>query len=437
MRFSRPERPINAPLQPSEMSSASADIAGEQPLRIALLGYRSAPFSGGQGIYLRYLSQALTALGHRVTVISGPPYPQLVDGVTLVKLPGLDLYARESMVMPLSELRDPLERREWMSKLTGGFAEPWTFGERARDWLLARADEFDVVHDNQTLADGILDIQRSGMPVVTTIHHPITRDRRVALSEEPRWWWRLFIRRWHRFLSMQARVASQLDNIVTVSQLSATDIATDFGVMPNAIKVVPNGVDTGLFKPLPGILRRPRQIMATASADAPLKGLPILLQALKRLVDADSSCKLVLIARPKPGGDTEVLIERLDLQDRIRFVAEASHEEINRLYAESAVAVVPSLYEGFGLPAVEAMAAGIPLVSTDGGALGEVVGEGGLQVPAGDSDALADAIHRVLCDSELAATLAQRGFERVRQHFCWSVCAGQMVDLYRESIATC
>ncbi|MBM13227.1 MAG: glycosyl transferase [Halieaceae bacterium] len=412
-------------------------MAGEAPLRIALLGYRSAPFSGGQGVYLRYLSQALAMLGHQVTVISGPPYPQLVDGVTLVELPSLDLYARESMAIPLYELRDPLERREWISKLTGGFAEPWTFGQRVRDWLLARASDFDVVHDNQTLADGILDIQRSGIPVVTTIHHPITRDLRVALSEEPRWWRRLLIRRWHMFLSMQARVASQLNHIVTVSQFSAIDIATDFGVMPNAIKVVPNGVDTSLFRPLPAISRRPRQIIATASADAPLKGLATLLHAYKRLADADSSCELVLIARLRPGGDTEALIERLDLQSRIRFVGDVSHEDINRLYAESAVAVVPSLYGGFGLPAVEAMAAGIPLVSTDGGALREVVGEGGLQVPAGDSDALADAIDRLLCDPELAETVAQRGLDRARQRFCWSVCAAHMVRLYRETSVIC
>ena len=376
-------------------------------------------------------------LGHQVTVISGPPYPQLVEGVRLVELPSLDLYARESMAVSLSELRDPLGRREWISKLTGGFAEPWTFGERARDWILEHANDFDVVHDNQTLADGILDLQRSGVPVVTTIHHPITRDRRVALSGETRWWWRLLIRRWHRFLSMQARVASQLDHIVTVSQLSATDIATDFGVMPNTISVVPNGVDTALFKPLPGVSRRPRQVIATASADAPLKGLAVLLRAFKNLVDADPSTELVLIARPKPGGDTEALIEQLGLRDRIRFVGDASHEQINRLYAESAVAVVPSLYEGFGLPAVEAMAAGIPLVSTDGGALKEVVGEGGLQVRAGDSAALADAMQHVLSDSELAHALAQRGLARARQQFCWSVCAGQMEDLYRASIAAC
>ena len=311
-------------------------------LRVALLGYRSAPFSGGQGVYLRYLSQALTAMGHQVTVISGPPYPDLVSGVALVKLPSLDLYARESMMVSAVELRDPLARKEWVSKLTGGFAEPWTFGERARDWLLAHADQFDVVHDNQTLADGILDLQRAGLPVVTTIHHPITRDLRVALSAEPVGWRRLLARRWHSFLSMQARVASQLHHIVTVSQVSATDIATDFGVLPSVIRVVPNGVDTSLFRPLPQIRRDPQQIVATASADAPLKGLHVLLRAFKQLREERPQQRLVLIARPKPGGDTEALIRQLDLADCIRFVGDASHDDINRLYAESAVAVVPS-----------------------------------------------------------------------------------------------
>ena len=151
-------------------------------LRIALLGYRSAPFSGGQGVYIRYLSQALMMLGHDVTVISGPPYPHLVDGIRLVKLPSLDLYARDLWSVTRAELSDPLGRREWLSKLTGGFAEPATFGERVCNWLLDHAGDFDVVHDNQTLAGGIVDVQRAGLPVVTTIHHPITRDLRVALE---------------------------------------------------------------------------------------------------------------------------------------------------------------------------------------------------------------------------------------------------------------
>ena len=412
-----PEPPINAPLHTPNAAEAHAVVRDGRPLSVALLGYRSAPFSGGQGVYLRYLSQALMQLGHDVTVISGPPYPHLVEGVKLLQLPSLDLYSRDLWSVTREELGDSLGRKEWFSKLSGGFAEPETFGERVRDWLLDHADEFDVVHDNQTLAEGILDLQRAGLPVVTTIHHPITRDLRVALAGEPRWWWRLMIRRWHRFLGMQSRVAAQLRHIVTVSRCSAADIATDFGVLPGSLHVVPNGVDTELFKPMPTVTRNPSQIIATASADAPLKGLPVLLKALKKLVEADPARQLVLIARPKPGGDTEAVIKHLGLVDHIRFVGDASHEEINHLYAESAVAVVPSLYEGFGLPAVEAMAAGIPLVSSDGGALAEVVADGGLQVPAGDSDALAKTLERVLTDPALASALGNQGRQRVERHF--------------------
>ena len=432
-----PEFPINAPLHMPNAAEAHAVVRDGRPLRVALLGYRSAPFSGGQGVYLRYLSQALAQMGHQVTVISGPPYPHLVEGVELIKLPSLDLYSRDLWSVTREEMGNRLGRKEWLSKLSGGFAEPETFGERAREWLLDHADEFDVVHDNQTLADGILDLQRAGFPVVTTIHHPITRDLKVALAGEPQWWWRLMIRRWHRFLGMQARVAAELRHIVTVSRCSAADIATDFGVLPGALHVVPNGVDTQLFRPLPSVARNPRQIIATASADAPLKGLPVLLRAFKKLVEADPSRRLVLIARPKPGGDTEALIKDLGLADHIRFVGDASHEDINRLYAESAVAVVPSLYEGFGLPAVEAMAAGVPLVSSDGGALAEVVADGGLLVPAGDSDALAENLERVLTDPALARALGDQGRQRVERQFCWSVCAEQMVEQYRTCIAAC
>ena len=406
-------------------------------MRIALLGYRSAPFSGGQGVYLRYLSQSLQALGHQVTVISGPPYPDLVAGVVLVKLPSLDLYSRDLWSVGREELQNRLGRKEWLSKLSGGFAEPWTFGERARDWLLANAAQFDVIHDNQTLAPGILDLQQAGLPVVTTVHHPITRDLRVALAGEPIWWRRLLIRRWHSFLAMQTQVAAQLNHIVTVSAASAIDIATDFGVPPSAIRIVPNGVDMSLFRPLPTVARNPHQIIATASADAPLKGLSVLLHAFHSLCATRPDLRLVLIARPRSGGDTEALINRLGLSERIRFVSDASHDDINRLYAESAVAVVPSLYEGFGLPAVEAMAAGIPLVSSDGGALSEVVSDGGLRVPAGDSAALAQGLEEVLSQPALASDLAAKGLMRVKTHFCWSVCAEQMVSVYRAGIERC
>jgi len=200
---------------------------------------------------------------------------------------------------------------------------------------------------------------------------------------------------------------------------------------------VPNGVDMSLFRPLPTVARNPHQIIATASADAPLKGLSVLLHAFHSLCATRPDLRLVLIARPRSGGDTEALINRLGLSERIRFVSDASHDDINRLYAESAVAVVPSLYEGFGLPAVEAMAAGIPLVSSDGGALSEVVSDGGLRVPAGDSAALAQGLEEVLSQPALASDLAAKGLMRVKTHFCWSVCAEQMVSVYRAGIERC
>ncbi len=406
-------------------------------LRIALTGYRSAPFSGGQGVYLKYLSRALARAGHQVTVISGPPYPHLDDDICLVELPSLDLYQHGLKSVKPVQLFDKLSRVEWFSKLTGGFAEPWTFGERLRSWLLDHRNEFDVVHDNQSIADGVLDLQRAGIPVVTTIHHPITRDLRLALEREPVWYMRSFLRRWHSFLGMQGRVARQLNSIVTVSSFSRKDIIADFGVQPSAIRVIHNGVDTALFRPQPEVPRRPCQLMATASADAPLKGLQVLLRALAKLVGEFPDIELLLVSKPTPAGDTENLIDELQLGSRVRFVSGIETSEMVRHYAESTLAVVPSLYEGFGLPAVEAMACGMPLVSSDGGALAEVVAEGGVLVPAGDHDALAREIAVLLRGADRRVELAHIARHRAEANFSWDVCAATLVEHYRELLSKC
>lgn len=385
-----------------------------------------------------YLSRALTAMGHRVTVISGPPYPHLDATVTLQKLPSLDLYANGLKSVKLATLiGDPLGRAEWFSKLTGGFIEPWTFGERVREWLRPRLGEFDIIHDNQTLADGVLDLQFTGIPLVTTIHHPITRDRRLAINAEPRWYLKLLVARWHSFLGMQQRVARQLDHIVTVSGASKTDIVADFGVDPSRVTVMHNGVDTRLFRPIPEITRKPGQIMATASADTPTKGLQILLRAAARLRRDWPELSLLLIGKPRPEGETRRLVGELGLEDRIRWVSDVDYETMVQLYAESAIAVVPSLYEGFGLPAVEAMACGIPLVSSDGGALAEVVADGGQVVPAGDVDAMTHALDALLGDEGARRELGSRGRERAERFFSWDVCAQRLVDYYRERLELC
>lgn len=409
----------------------------EQPLRIALLGYRSAPHSGGQGIYVKYLSRSLAKLGHQVTVISGPPYPELDDSVSLVQLPSLDLYEHGLRSVTPCQLLNRLNLIEWFSKLTGGFAEPWLFGERFSRWYVDREGSFDVIHDNQTLAYGILKVEEGRAPLVTTIHHPITRDYAVALAAEPKWYLRLLIHRWHGFLRMQKRVAKRLSAVVTVSQASAIDIAADFAVKPEAISVMPLGVDIDVFRPLSGVQREPFRLMTTASADAPLKGLPVLLKAMARLRPQFPGLMLTLIGKPKTDGETRRLINSLGLDEAIDYRHGISTEEMVACYAKATVAVVPSLYEGFGLPAIEAMACGVPLVSTNGGALPEVVGEAGQVVAAGDEQALASAIAGLLSSSEERERLAAAGRDRAINEYCWDRCAERMVAYYREVIALC
>lgn len=407
------------------------------PLRIALLGYRGNPYSGGQGIYLKYLSAALTKAGHSVTVIGGPPYPDLDPDVELVKLPSLDLFNHPDHVRALTRehLRSRADTFEWWSMLTGGFAEPYTFGLRLLPWMKEHGHNFDIVHDNQSLCSALLTLQRRGMPLLTTIHHPITWDRDIALAHAPDFTSRLFIRRWHSFLRMQTRVARKLKHVVTVSESSRRDIADAFSLNADDIHVVHNGIDAEQFHPRPDITPNPLQLISTASADQPLKGTTHLVRALSTLQETHPAIRLTIIGKPKAGGPTEALIKELNLQDTIRFRSGLTTEEICELYAQSSVAVVPSEYEGFGLPAGEAMACGVAVVSTDGGALPEVVGDAAVVVPAGDAAALAQGINELLTDDERRGALAIAGRERILKMFNWQTAADDMVTLYRKVIA--
>jgi MMP alpha-(1->4)-mannosyltransferase len=410
-------------------------VAPERPLRIALLGYRSQPHGGGQGIYIRYLSKALVEAGHTVDVISGPPYPHLDPRVRLITLPSLDLFENGLRSLRPHHLKSLSNIIEWLSQLTGGFAEPLTFGRRAVKYLRQHGHNYDLIHDNQSLSYGMLEIQKMSLPLVTTVHHPITSDLRIALSAARSWRERLFIRRWHSFLNMQKKVIKQLRNIVTVSDCSRQDIARDFGLQPAGISLAHNGIDIDVFKPVPGVERNPLRLMATCSADAPLKGLRYLLHAYARLLESYPDLELLLVSKPNPGGKTEQLVQRLGLVDKVQFVNDISTEQMVQYYAEAAIAVVPSVYEGFGLPAGEAMACGVPVVSTDGGALPEVVGDAGVIVPVKNVDALVEAIDSLLQDPQRRAELGARAKRRIEENFCWQVCAGQMTAYYRQVLA--
>jgi glycosyltransferase involved in cell wall biosynthesis len=404
----------------------------ERPLRICLLGYRSHPFCGGQGVYIKYLSKALVDAGHSVDVISGAPYPHLDPRVQLIKMPSLNLYEVETRLTAIRrrDFKSFTSIFEWLSTLSGGFPEPYTFGRRVARYFAEHGSQYDLVHDNQSLGFGLLDLQKRGIPTIATIHHPITRDLDIALQAASGWGLRLLIRRWYSFLGMQKKVARKLKHIVTVSAFSRTDIAEAFAVDKEKIELVYNGIDTEEFRPLPEITRKPCRIMTTASADQPLKGLKYLLEAVSQLKPSYPDLNLLVVGKLNPGGGTEKLLKHLDLESSVTFVSGIETSEIVQYYAEASLAVVPSLYEGFGLPAGEAMACAVPVVSTDGGALPEVVGDAGIQVPAGDSKALQKAITLLLDDSDKRERLGQLGRQRILDKFCWNVAARQMLRYY-------
>jgi glycosyltransferase involved in cell wall biosynthesis len=405
-------------------------------VRVALLSYRSKPHCGGQGVYLRHLSRELARLGHDVEVFSGQPYPELDDGVRLTKVPSLDLYREPDpfRVPKLREFRDLVDVYEFLAMCTGAFPEPRTFSRRVAKLLKTRTDDFDVVHDNQTVGYGMLAIEAMGLPLVTTIHHPITFDRRVDLAHASVRK-QLSLRRWYSFLRMQGRVARQLPQLLTVSESSRRDIAKDFGVDPARIQVIPLGVDE-VFQP-PTTSRVPGRIVAMASADTPMKGVATLLEALAKL-RTERDVSLVLVTRPTRGGRTEQLIEKLGLEDSVTFVHGISDAELVEVMGSAEIACVPSLYEGFSLPTAELMACETPLVVSRAGAIPEVVGDDGEcadLVTPGDVGELYDALARLLDDPDRRARMGAAGRRRVLQKFSWHAVAVATAEAYERAVA--
>lgn len=444
-------------------------------MRIALSSYRSKPHSGGQGIYVRHLSRELAALGHDVTVFSGPPYPELDDArvaaasaesatpgtLRLERLASLDLYNDDDPFRHPHprELRDRIDVVEYAGMLTGSFPEPRTFGMRLAREMRSRAGEFDVLHDNQTLAPGLLDIARGGLPVVTTIHHPISADRRLEIEAATTAWQKYTKWRWYSFVPMQARVARASSRIITVSETSRDDIVREFGVDPEHISVIPVGVDIETFRPdvdtpAPDAAARGRvagRLTTITSANVPLKGLSVLIDALA-LLPRDAWSELVVVGIPNRAVETQ--LDSLDLNDRVRFVSGISDDDLAGVLASAAVHVVPSRYEGFSLPAVEAMACGTPLVATRVGALPQLVHgtddhapsdttkdtdgcDAGILVEPGDARALADGITTLLESEETRTRFGRVGRRRAETTYSWRAVAEATAAVYTEEIARC
>ncbi len=409
-----------------------------KPLRIGILSYRSDPRVGGQGVYIDYLSRALVATGAQVTIISGPPYPQLDVRVKLVKLPSLDLYAQPHQghyALRPRHLLSPTDTYEYFGHMSGKFVEPYTFGQRAYAYLKRHKDAFDVILDNQTLAQGVLrSHQRLGLPLVTMIHHPITQDRRLAIDAATDWKHRWLARRWYAFHRMQIRVARKLPIFTCPSEHAKADIIAAFGLDSARLKAIPLGVDQAAFCPHPHLQRSTHRIITTASADTPLKGLHILVQAYHQLLRTHPDAELLVIGKLRDG-QARQWIERLGLEQKIQFRSGLRREELAAAFATASLAVTPSLYEGFGLPAAEAMSCGTPVIVTDGGALPEVAGDAGIVVARNDVGTLTEAMSQLLASPRRRAKIGAACLQRARAEFNWQTIAPKYLALFRQAMA--
>ena len=402
-------------------------------LRVLVSSYRSAPHVGGQGVYVRALSRALADQGCEVSVISGPPYPDLDPDIGLIELPSLDLFSVDNAFLQLrwKTLFDRADRTEWLSHNTGAFAEMISYAIRLEAWVAQHGDQFDVIHDNQTLALAMAGVDQY-LPVITTLHHPIAIDRDFAVAGAANWWRRALTRRWHSFVDHQAKAARALPRFLAVSDAARQSYARHCGVDPDKVRVAFNGLDLDSFKPDPTVERDTDHVLALASADVPIKGLDVLIDAMARLKARGRTPRVTVIGQLRDGPTKRALIET-GLLDSVEFVSGLSLDEIVALYRKATVFVSASRFEGFGFPAAEAMACGAPVIVSRGGALPEVAGEAGIVTEVEDADGLADALERVLSDPELQQQMSAACAARAHSAFRWDEHARASLDLYYDA----
>jgi len=409
-------------------------------VRIALLTYRGNMFCGGQGIYAAYLAREWKKAGHDVHVIAGPPLPELDPGIPLHVIPNANVFGvphpefvrREN---PL-ELFHPITLWELGVSRFGVFPEMQSFGLRllARWRQIQRRHRFDVVFDNQCLSWGLLGIQAAGTPVVSVIHHPLHIDREADYAIDPAL--RKKIKRTLYFpLFMQEVVAPRLAKIVTVSEASRYEIERYFGIPEKDVPVVYNGTDLEIFRPVPGV-KIETDLLFVGRTEDRKKGVGTLLEALS-LLPEHVTLKIV-DGRIPDDGLVPRLVRKFRLERRVVLHRQMLDlPDLVAQYSTARAAVVPSFFEGFGFPASEAMACGLPVIANAAGALPEVVGpdgHAGRLVPPRDPQALAKAIDSVISDPERAAAMGRAARQRVAQLFQWDQAAAGLAQVLEETV---
>ncbi len=392
-------------------------------------------YCGGQGVYLYYLSRELQRLGHEVHVIVGPPYPYIPEGIGEHRVENLNFFEFGFPKQAPFKVFTPLNLYELAGTRLGMFTEMFSFSIRAYQKLrqLLPDNRFDIIHDNQTLGYGILLMKAFEIPIVATVHHPLPIDRRTDLAHLDRAWERFGRIMFYPFL-MQHLVTKRMDRVIAVSASAAEETRNTFKVPQSKLRVVHNGIDIDMFRRLDGERKEQGRLIIVANTPDRKKGVVYLLRALQ-LLKEKIDVKLTIVDRGAPDNEyTPALVRKYGLEDRVTFTGRVDVEELVRCYATAEVAVVPSLYEGFGLPAAEAMACGLPVVATTAGALPEVVEDGrsGILVPPKDPHALAGAIERLLGDGPLRQVMGGEGRRRVERHFTWKEAARKTLEVYQE-----
>ena len=404
-------------------------------LKIAILSYRSAPFGGGQGIYVKDISLALKNLGHSVDVISGEPYPILEDGVNLIKLPGMNLFEtfifKDRLKKFIKSPKTFVNIYEFISTLAGGFPEMYSFGKRANEFLKDN-NNYDVVIDNQSLSYGMLEIQKR-FPFIEIIHHPITMDLKHDLEAGNKLLYKISRKRWYSFLRMQKRVAPKLRSIITPSMSSKSDIENDLSCSTENIIVINNGLDSKIFRPYESIRRNKLRLITTASADVPLKGLDYTLGAVAELRN-ELDIELLVIGNKKDDGHTSRLIKKLNLEKNVIFKTNLTQEDIAKEYAKSSIAIVSSLYEGFGYPVIEAMSCSIPLIAAKTSSIPELVGGFAHLIDPKDIKQLVKKVKEILKNYDENLILAKNGRAHIQKQFNWEKISKQYQDVIYKNL---
>lgn len=408
-------------------------------MKICLLSYRGNPYCGGQGIYVMYLARELMKLGHEVHLVVGPPYPPDMDGVIMHRISNHNYFnKKENFIKPHKPFAtlQPLNFYEFVASKFGIFPEIETFSFRAFAKLreLMKIYDFDIIHDNQSLGYGFMLIKNLGVPFLSTIHHPLTIDRQTWF-EYPSDFLLKMKRVLYYPLIMQKYVANQMDRIITVSHDAAIEINRAFAVPTDKIDVVYNGLDTDIFKPVPGVKKKKNNLIFVGNVEDRKKGVTYLLKALSV---TRNRVHLTIVDGGAPNRTfVPHWIDKFGINDRVTFTGKIPASRLMQLYSESEIAIAPSLYEGFGFPAAEAMACELPVIASTGGALPEVVGEHmktGYLVPPRDYRALADAIDFLVENPEVRERLGKAARKRIIEIFSWENATRELVKCYEEAI---